>query len=103
VNFILTDNSTHLFVYGFKGHNLSRISEGEYLNLFGLINLNWPLYDTVVARFLSPDPYIQSIDNAQSLNRYSYCLNNPLKYTDPSGYSMIMTLSKIGILIKCYL
>ena len=23
----------------------------------------------------------------QNYNRYSYCLNNPLKYTDPSGYS----------------
>ncbi|MCM1078367.1 MAG: RHS repeat-associated core domain-containing protein [Bacteroidales bacterium] len=24
-------------------------------------------------------------DNTQSFNRYSYCMNNPLKYTDPSG------------------
>ena len=24
--------------------------------------------------------------NPQSLNRYSYCLNNPLRYIDPSGH-----------------
>lgn len=29
--------------------------------------------------------------NQQSLNRYSYCVNNPLKYTDPSGHRVIVT------------
>jgi hypothetical protein len=38
-------------------------------------------------RFLSADPYIQSPYNTQSYNRYSYVMNNPLKYTDPSGYN----------------
>ena len=36
-------------------------------------------------RFLSPDPIVQAPDNSQSFNRYSYCLNNPMKYIDPSG------------------
>ncbi|MBP5413215.1 MAG: hypothetical protein J6Y47_08185 [Bacteroidales bacterium] len=35
--------------------------------------------------FLSPDPFVQDWENSQNFNRYSYCLNNPLKYTDPSG------------------
>ncbi|TGX79430.1 hypothetical protein E5358_14905, partial [Palleniella muris] len=39
----------------------------------------------VLGRFLSPDNYVQMPDNTQSFNRYSYCINNPLKYTDPSG------------------
>ncbi len=34
---------------------------------------------------LSPDNYVQSPNSSQSFNRYSYCWNNPLKYTDPSG------------------
>ncbi|MGB4415919.1 MAG: RHS repeat-associated core domain-containing protein [Paludibacter sp.] len=38
-----------------------------------------------MGRFLSPDPYVQSPDFTQNFNRYSYCLNNPLKYTDESG------------------
>jgi len=44
------------------------------------------LYDPLLGRFLSPDPVIQAPGNSQSYNRYSYCLNNPLIYTDPSGY-----------------
>ena len=31
-------------------------------------------------------PYIQAPEYAQNFNRYSYVFNNPLKYTDPSGY-----------------
>jgi RHS repeat-associated protein len=44
------------------------------------------VYDPQIGRFLSADPYIQSPYNTQSYNRYSYVMNNPLKYTDPSGY-----------------
>ena len=80
-NWTLADNNTHLFDRGFTGH--------EHLDKFGLINMNGRLYDPKVARFLSPDPFIQAPDNSQSLNRYSYCLNNPLKYTDPSGYKFL--------------
>lgn len=43
------------------------------------------MYDPVMSSFLSPDNYVQSPDYSQSFNRYSYCWNNPLKYTDPSG------------------
>ena len=58
----------------------------EYLEDFKLYNMNGRLYDPVVGRFLSPDPFVQAPDFSQNFNRYSYCLNNPLKYTDPSGY-----------------
>ncbi|WP_289858210.1 RHS repeat-associated core domain-containing protein, partial [uncultured Muribaculum sp.] len=49
------------------------------------INMNGRLYDPLLARFFSPDNYVQQPTNSQNFNRYSYCLNNPLKYTDPSG------------------
>ncbi len=62
---------------GYTGH--------EMLTEFDIINMNGRLYDPVLGRFLSPDNYVQLPDNSQSFNRYSYCLNNPLKYTDPSG------------------
>ncbi|WP_423128674.1 RHS repeat-associated core domain-containing protein [Gaoshiqia sp. Z1-71] len=58
----------------------------EYLADFNLYNMNGRMYDPVVGRFLSPDPVVQAPGFTQSFNRYSYCLNNPLIYTDPSGY-----------------
>jgi hypothetical protein len=48
--------------------------------------MNGRVYDPTIGRFLSADPFIQAPGNIQSYNRYSYTLNNPLKYTDPSGY-----------------
>jgi len=68
-----------MFDRGWTGH--------EHLLAFGLINMNGRVYDPVVGRFLSPDNNIQSPYNVQNYNRYSYCLNNPLMYTDPSGYT----------------
>lgn len=62
---------------GYTGH--------EYLPWFGLINMNARLYDPALGRFLAPDPYVQVPDLTQAFNRYSYCINNPLKYTDPNG------------------
>ena len=59
----------------------------EMLNDFNIINMNGRLYDPVLGRFFSPDSYVQMPENSQNFNRYSYCLNNPLKYTDPSGES----------------
>ena len=44
-------------------------------------------YDPAIGRFVSPDSVVPDPDNPQSLNRYSYVYNNPLKYTDPSGNS----------------
>jgi hypothetical protein len=38
---------------------------------------------------LSPDNYVQAAGFTQSYNRYSYCVNNPLKYTDPSGWQSL--------------
>ncbi len=66
-----------LLTRGFTGH--------EHLYEIGLINMNGRMYDPVVGRFLSADPYIQMPEYSQNYNRYSYCLNNPLSYTDPSG------------------
>jgi len=54
--------------------------------------MNGRIYDPVLARFLSPDPYVQAPDFTQSFNRYSYGWNNPFKYTDPSGNSIIAAI-----------
>ena len=76
---------------GYTGH--------EHLQEFGLINMNARLYNPLLGRFINPDPYIQELDNSQNFNRYSYCLNNPLKYNDPSGKFFATTLNLL-ILLK---
>lgn len=58
----------------------------EMLAETGLVHMNGRIYDPLAGRFLSPDPNIQFPNNIQNFNRYSYVLNNPLSYTDPSGY-----------------
>ncbi|MBP9993418.1 MAG: hypothetical protein KBT67_00535 [bacterium] len=72
------DNVTTTFDRGYTLH--------EHYDDFGLINMNGRLYDPLIARMLSPDIVIQDEQNSQAYNRYSYCFNNPLRYTDPSGY-----------------
>ncbi|MBR3075993.1 MAG: VCBS repeat-containing protein, partial [Bacteroidales bacterium] len=63
----------------------------EYLDSFSLVNMNARLYDPILGRFLSPDPFIQAPDLPINFNRYAYCLNNPLKYNDPDGEFVITT------------
>jgi RHS repeat-associated protein len=73
---------------GYTGH--------EHLTSVGLIHMNGRLYDPRLHRFLQPDNYVQDTTNTQSYNRYGYCLNNPFKYTDPSGeFFVIFGLSKL--------
>jgi RHS repeat-associated protein len=79
---------------GFTGH--------EHLDRFGLINMNARLYDPLLGRMLSPDNYVQSPDNIQSFNRYSYAWNNPLKYTDPDG-EFVVAAVVIGAVIGAYM
>ncbi len=67
----------------------------EHLPQFALINMNGRVYDPVLGRFLSPDPYVQAPTNTQNYNRYSYCINNPLKYVDLSGYTFWSTTKEI--------
>ena len=63
---------------GFSGH--------EHVLGVGVIHMNGRGYDAALGRFLSVDPWIQSPHNGQSVNGYSYVMNNPLWGVDPSGY-----------------
>jgi RHS repeat-associated protein len=70
-----------------KGQKTDRgYTEHEHLDEMGLIHMNGRVYDPLVGRFMSADPFIQAPYNLKSFNRYSYGWNNPLKIIDPTGY-----------------
>lgn len=73
---------------GYTGHNM--------MDGLGIIHMNGRIYDPTLGRFLQADPHIQAPLNSQNYNRYSYVLNNPMSYTDPSGYFF----KKLGKFIK---
>lgn len=62
---------------GFTGH--------EHSLALGIVNMNGRVYDPLLSMMMSPDKYIQNPDFSQNYNRYIYCYNNPLSYSDPSG------------------
>src|SRR5680860_93409 len=69
---------------GFTGH--------EHLDDVSLIHMNGRVYYPSLGRFISADPTVQFPKYSQSLNRYSYVVNNPLSYTDPSGFGFFSEL-----------
>ncbi len=56
-------------------------------NDLGMYWYNSRWYDQLTGRFLQPDTIVPEPGNPGSLNRYSYVLNNPLRYTDPTGHA----------------
>ncbi|MBU1585483.1 MAG: RHS repeat-associated core domain-containing protein, partial [Proteobacteria bacterium] len=56
----------------------------------GLYNYDARLYDPVLGQFVMADSMIPDQFNPQSLNRFAYCLDNPVKYIDPSGHIKIL-------------
>ena len=60
---------------------------GKEKDTTGLYYYGARYYDPQIGRFITRDLRIGKKKNSQSLNRYSYCTNNPLKYVDPAGLS----------------
>jgi RHS repeat-associated protein len=83
------NNLTKLTVIdrGYTGH--------EHLQGVNLIHMNGRLYDPVIHRFLQPDNFVSDPQNTQAFNRYSYVLNNPLKYSDASGELPVLVVAAI--------
>jgi len=63
-----------------------RFTDQEYDAQVGLYHFNARLYDPAIGIFITPDSIIPKPYDPQTLNRYSYCRNNPLFYVDPSGH-----------------
>jgi RHS repeat-associated protein len=60
---------------------------GQQVNYYiKLVQMDSRWYDPRLGRFISPDTIVPDPADPQSLNRYSYVGNNPLKYVDPTGH-----------------
>ncbi len=96
---VTSDNGTLLgtmkyYPYGYCRNSqgdlgTDKLFTGQRLDDTGLYYYGARYYDPTIGRFISADPIVKSLTNPQSLNRYTYVLNNPLKYTDPSGLDPI--------------
>lgn len=78
----------------FGGSHERGFTNHEHYDLFSMIDMNGRVYDPILGRFLQPDPYIEDMTDLQALNRYAYVENNPLSYTDPSGYGFWKKVKK---------
>ncbi|WP_126777695.1 RHS repeat-associated core domain-containing protein [Aliidiomarina sanyensis] len=74
------------FVFGLRLGEMRGYTGHTMVNDFDLIHMGGRTYNPVLGRFMQADPFIQEGANLQNYNRYSYVLNNPMSYTDPSGY-----------------
>ncbi len=68
----------------------------QYDKETGLYYLNSRMYDSKIARFLQEDTYAGDPNDPLSLNLYTYCLNNPLIYDDPTGHMSVSAANHIG-------
>ena len=79
-----TEPTAGLTDRGYTGHKHNNLGGGA--NDLGLIYMNARYYVPSLARFASADTIVPNPASPQSFNRFSYVLNSPLNYTDPTGH-----------------
>ncbi|MFH2112436.1 MAG: RHS repeat-associated core domain-containing protein [Candidatus Bathyarchaeota archaeon] len=89
--------------YG-PGYSKSGLEEFRYTgkqeDATGLYYFGARYYDPVTGRFITRDSVFGDLSDPQSLNRYSYCRNNPHKYVDPDGENPIIAGALLGGLVN---
>ncbi|MGG1638770.1 RHS repeat domain-containing protein [Paenibacillus sp. NRS-1760] len=74
----------------------------EFDNETGLYYLRARYYDPTMGRFLNEDTYEGDITNPLTLNLYTYVVNNPLIYSDPSGHDHVFNQNQYDYLMNLY-
>lgn len=70
-----------------SAYSMERMFTGQQLDdETGLYFYNARYYDPELGRFIQPDTLVQHDADGQSLNRYTYCRGNPLRYADSTGH-----------------
>jgi RHS repeat-associated protein len=88
----VADAAYHPFGESTVAGEESYLYTGKESDFCGLYYYGARYYDPEIGRFISRDPIKGRLLNPESLNRYIYCLNNPLKYMDPTG---LVTMSNV--------
>ncbi|MEM7037906.1 MAG: RHS repeat-associated core domain-containing protein, partial [Bacteroidota bacterium] len=81
--------------------NASSVSDKGYtahrhLEIGDFIHMQGRVYDPTIGRMMQADPFVTDPSDPLDLNRYSYVRNNPLRYTDPSGFNWLDGLADIA-------
>lgn len=101
VRLVTRDQGTYPFIsnylpygqpYAASGSELFRYT-GKQLDLStGLDYFGYRYYDGQIGRFITPDLHEPNYLNPQSLNRYTYALDNPYAYVDPDGRVAVLVV-----------
>ncbi len=76
---------------------ITNVGFGAHRHVGDVIDMGGRYYDPVIGRFLSPDPLAYSPSNTQALNRYTYGLNSPMRFVDPSGYQSVEARESVEV------
>ncbi|PKM94319.1 MAG: hypothetical protein CVU84_12750 [Firmicutes bacterium HGW-Firmicutes-1] len=97
VTALINDQGTVIATYTYDAFGNHKVRTGAADNPYryagyqydegtGLYYLNARMYDSITARFMQEDSYLGKRSDSLSLNRYTYCYNNPIRYWDPTGH-----------------
>jgi hypothetical protein len=86
---------------GFETENPALHQSLNRANCTAALGLSWGVVSETrstheMGRFISPDDFGGHLEDPQTLNKYAYAGNNPLRYTDPSGHDFWQSCSTAG-------
>ncbi|MDR2943966.1 MAG: FG-GAP-like repeat-containing protein [Methanosarcinales archaeon] len=87
---------TYPMIESFVAQSKYTYTGKEFDKDIGLYYYGARYYNPTTFTFTQADNIIPNVYNPQSLNRYSYCLNNPITYTDPDGHTPLLLTAVIG-------
>ena len=101
-NELIYDSATGVIATGYENH-IAILNPIRYRGYYYDIETGWfwlssRYYSPELCRFISPDS-VDYLDpsSINGLNLYSYCMNDPINYADPSGHIAISTLILCGL------